>query len=176
MRRYFLSHHLVGSRFCISLLAFASLVRETASRVFFVLLISLGHMLKKDVVKLMHMHRRHNPGVQHLTCAVYITINPLSYNALTSTPALYSPAWSASLPLRMRLCTFILVHSYLKNALSINVTILSILLWHDTFTLNSLLWVIYMQRYNDQMQQGASKASHPACKDKTNTKMQLTWC
>ncbi len=79
------------------------------------LLISLGHMLKQDVVKLMRMRRRHNSGMQHIACALYIIINalyPLSYYALTSRPALSSPTWpvyNTSLPLCVHTLTLLLI-------------------------------------------------------------------
>ena len=67
-------------------------------------LISLGHVFKPDVTKLVHMGRCHNPGMQHLARAVYIMINalyPHSYYALISTPALYNPACLFITPLHM---------------------------------------------------------------------------
>ena len=89
LRRYCPSDHHGGSRFCISLLTFTSLAKKDGEQVnvFFVLLISSGHVLKQDVVNVYGMNRCHNPGLQHLSCAVHIinALYPLSYYAMTNT-------------------------------------------------------------------------------------------
>ena len=97
------------------------------------LLISLGNVLKQNVVKLMCMRSRHNSGMQHLAYALYIIINafyPLSYYALTSRSALSSPTWpvyNTSLPLCAHTHTLLL-----KNA-----TVLSI--QHGSYYIHSTL-------------------------------------
>ncbi len=67
----------------------------------------------------MRMCRRHNPGMQHLACAVYIMINalyPLSHYIrfdLKTCPV--QPCMACLHHLSTTLCTYkVLIHCYLK--------------------------------------------------------------